>query len=136
MMWIWRRWSALRAGGAQRGAVTTIGAAIWFPLIIVVVLVMAVGYNTWSYGHELVQGAAEIGAQQAGLSPASADRGRAAAQQFLAEHGSDSVTDVQVQVDIAGGVATVRVFGHAKGMMSGAVPAIAGQAAAAVEPAP
>lgn len=127
-----QRWTALQEGH-DRGASVTIGVTIWLPLVLVVILVGIVGYASWSLGQEVAQGAAEIGAQQAALSPASADRGEQAARAYLAANGGRSGT---VTVSIVGGVATVTVNAPAGGVLGGALPDVYGQAAAAVEPTP
>ena len=126
------RWAALRRRG-DRGATVTIGTAIWLPFVLVIILVGLVGYVSWALAQELVQGAAEIGAQQASLSPASAERGEQAARAYLAAHGGGNG---QVSVTIAGGVATVTVTAPAGGVLGGTLPDVYGQAAAAVEPTP
>ena len=126
------RWAALRRR-SDRGASVTIGVAIWLPVVLVVILVGLVGYTSWALAQEVAQGAAEIGAQQAALSPASAERGEQAARAYLAAHGG---SDGQVSVSIDGGVATVTVTAPAGGVLGGTLPDVYGQAAAAVEPTP
>lgn len=132
---ITRRWAALRSQGAQRGTTTTISLAIWLPFLVILVLVGGAGYNTWSYARELAEGAAQIGAQQAALSPTSTDRGQAAAEQFITVHGSGSLGDVQVQATITGDTVTVVITGHAKGLLSDVVPAVSASSASVLEPA-
>lgn len=128
------RWTALRRHGTQRGSTTTVATAILLPTIAVLALVGVLGYGTWSYGQELVQGAAEIGAQQAALTPASAPRGQMAAQTFLTRHGGAAVTDPQVTVQFGPDTVTVTVTADALGPMSGAVPPVTATVVAALEP--
>lgn len=127
-----QRWAALREN-RDRGASVTIGLTIWLPVVLVLILVGIVGYSSWALGQEIAQGAAEIGAQQAALSPASTERGEQAARAFMASNGGETA---EVYVSIAGGIATVTVTAAPGGVLGGTLPDVYGQAAAAVEPAP
>lgn len=127
-----RRWAMLSSRGRQHGATTTLATVIWLPVLLGIVLVLGIGYGMWSYSRELVQGAAEIGAQQAALSPYSASRGEAAARDFLERTGSSVLTDVAVTVESSAGTVSVTVNGSALGPIG---PSVTSTVTLAREPA-
>lgn len=71
------------------------------------------------YGDSLIQTAAQVGARSAALAPASAERGRAAAQQFLDTKAQTTVTDGQITVQLAGDQVTVTVTGKPQTIVAG-----------------
>lgn len=71
------------------------------------------------YGDNLIQAAAQVGARSAALAPASAERGRAAAQQFLDTKADTTITDGQITVQIAGDQVTVTVTGKPQTIVAG-----------------
>ncbi len=88
-------------------------ALIWLLLTPVMLGLMfggiAVGWRM--YGSNLELDAANAGAREAALYPASADRGQLAAEAFLARAGSGTLTDTSVQVTINGTEVVVIVTG-------------------------
>jgi Flp pilus assembly protein TadG len=89
----------------ERGS-TSVELAIAFPVILLVLMTL-IQAALWFYARSAALGAAEEGARQGRLQPASVDRGRSAAQDFLTRTAHDLLT--RTAVDVSASPTTIQV---------------------------
>lgn len=108
-----------RRGGEQGSAG---GVSLSWLILLPALLVLVFGgiqIGIQFYGDSLIQAAAQAGARAAALAPASAERGRAAAQLFLNTKASDTVTAGDISIDIDATQVTVTITGSPQTIVAG-----------------
>ena len=80
--------------------------AIAFPVILLAVMTL-IQASLWFYARSVALGAAEEGAREGRVQPASVERARSAAEQFLTQTAQDLL--VGTTVDAAGSATTIEV---------------------------
>jgi Flp pilus assembly protein TadG len=95
-----------------------------------------VQFGLHSYARSLAVAAAQAGVRAATQAPASTDRGRQAAEDFVTDKAAGTLTDAVVTVTQAGEQITVVVTAAAPNLVPLAHPHVAGQASANIETLP
>lgn len=124
------RWSGERGSG---------GASLGFILLMPTVLLLIFGgvqFGLHSYARSLAVAAAQAGVRAATQAPASTDRGRQAAENFVTGKAAGTLTDAVITVTQAGQQITVTVTAAAPNLVPLAHPHVAGQASANIETLP
>lgn len=103
--------STLWRGDRERGGGGPSLSAVLLTPILFGLVFTGVAFGFRMFGENLALGAADAGARAAAVLPASADRGRQAALDFLAEKASGTVSDYTVTVTIDGDTVNVTVTG-------------------------
>lgn len=124
------RWDGERGSG---------GTSLAFVLLVPAVLVLIFGgiqFGLHSYARSLALAAAQAGVRAATQAPASAERGRTAAQHFVDAKARGTLTDATITVSRAGGVITVTVTAAAPILVPLAHPRVEQHASAHIETLP
>ena len=112
------------------------GASLGFILLMPAVLLLIFGgiqFGLHSYARSLAVAAAQAGVRAATQAPASADRGRQAAEDFVINKAAGTLTDPVIAVTQAGQQITVTVIAAAPNLVPLAHPHVAGRASAEIE---
>ncbi|MBN9611780.1 MAG: hypothetical protein BGO26_01345 [Actinobacteria bacterium 69-20] len=124
------RWAGERGSG---------GASLGFILLMPAVLLLIFGgiqFGLHSYARSLAVAAAQAGVRAATRAPASTDRGRRAAEDFVTDKAAGTLTDAVVTVTQTGEQITVTITAAAPNLVPLAHPRVAGQASANIETLP
>ncbi len=113
-----------RTGGAaggrpsgERGA-ASVELAVTFPVVLLLVMTLIQG-ALWFYARSLALGAAQEGAREGRVQPASTARARSAAEDFLDQTASDLLTGRDVAVSGSEASITVTVTGTSLSLFPG-----------------
>lgn len=124
------RWAGERGSGS---------ASLGFILLMPAVLLLIFGgvqFGLHSYARSLAVAAAQAGVRAATQAPASADRGRQAAEEFVTDRAAGTLTDATITVSQASQQITVTVTAAAPNLVPLAHPHVVGQASANIETLP
>lgn len=124
------RWDGERGSG---------GASLGFILLMPAVLLLVFGgvqFGLHSYARSLAIAAAQAGVRAATQAPASTERGRQAAEDFVTNRATGTLTDAVITVTQAGQQLTVTVTAAAPNLVPLTHPHVAGQASANIETLP
>lgn len=108
---------ARRLGG-ERGA-AALELAIAFPVILLTVM-MLIQAGLWFYARSVALGAAQEGAREGRVQPASAERARSAAEDFLTQTAQDLLVGTAVDVGASPTTIEVTVTGTSISLFPGA----------------
>lgn len=115
------------------------GTSLGFILLMPAVLLLVFGgvqFGLHSYARSLAVAAAQAGVRAATQAPASADRGRQAAEEFVTDRAAGTLTDATITVSQASQQITVTVTAAAPNLVPLAHPHVVGQASANIETLP
>jgi len=124
------RWVGERGSGG-----TSLGFILLMPAVLLLVF-GGVQFGLHSYARSLAVAAAQAGVRAATQAPASADRGRQAAEEFVTDRAAGTLTDATITVSQASQQITVTVTAAAPNLVPLAHPHVVGQASANIETLP
>ncbi|GAB3314326.1 hypothetical protein GCM10027451_29150 [Geodermatophilus aquaeductus] len=113
-----------RTGGAARGGpseergAASVEVAITFPVVLLLVMTLIQG-ALWFYARSLALGAAQEGAREGRVQPASTARAQSAAEDFLDQTAADLLTERDVTVSGSPATITVTVTGTSLSLLPG-----------------